>query len=85
MNEPEIVLVRSARELINQNQIGYGWENINFSIYSSDEDLIEDGFKKQGYNLGRKTKQIKRYFNLKKDDIVIVPVSGAIAIGIVKG
>ena len=85
MNEPEIVLVRSARELINQNQIGYGWENINFSIYSSDEDLIEYGFKKQGYNLGRKTKQIKRYFNLKKDDIVIVPVYGAIAIGIVEG
>lgn len=85
MIEPQIILVRSPRELINKNQIGYGWENIDFSSYETDKELIEKGFKKQGYNLGRKTKQIKRYFNLKENDIVIVPVSGAIAIAIVEG
>ena len=85
MNEPQIILVRSPRELINQNQIGYGWENIDFSSYSTDKELIEKGFNQQGYNLGRKTKQVKRYFNLKENDIVITPVSGAIAIAIVEG
>lgn len=85
MSEPKIILVRSPRELINQNQIGYGWENIDFSSYATDTDLIEKGFKDQGYNPGRKTKQIKRYFNLKKDDIVIIPVSGAITIAVVEG
>lgn len=85
MNEQQIILVRSSRELISQNKIGYGWENIDFSSYSTDGELIEKGFKNQGYNLGRKTKQIKRYFNLKENDIVIIPVSGAIAIAIVEG
>ncbi len=85
MSEPKIILVRSPRELINQNQIAYGWENIDFSSYKTANDLIEKGFKEQGYNLGRKTKQIKRYYNLEENDIVIVPVSGAIAIAIVEG
>ena len=85
MNEQNIILVRSPRELINQNQIGYGWEGIDFSSYVTVNDLIEIGFKEQGYNLGRKTKQIKRYYNLKENDIVIIPVSGAIAIARVEG
>ena len=85
MSEPQIILVRSSRELISQNQIGYGWENIDFSSYSTDSELIEKGFKNQGNDLGRKTKQVRRYFNLKENDIVIIPVSGAIAIAIVEG
>jgi len=85
MNKPQIVLVRSVKELINKNQIGYGWKGVNFSIYSTDNELIEQGFKQQGYHLGRKTKQIKRYFNLKENDIVVVPVSGAITFAIVEG
>jgi len=85
MNEQKIVLVRSSRELIDKNQIGYGWGGVDFSSYSSDTDLIELGIKGNNIFLGKKTKQVKRYFNLKKDDIVIVPVSGAIAIAIVEG
>ena len=78
----KIIMVRSPRELVNDGVVGYGWD-VNFSQYNTSKDLLESGFK--GKNIGRKTKQIKRFFDLKKDDIVVVPVSGAIAIGVVEG
>ena len=81
----KLILVRSSRELIDDGYVGYGWENVEFQAYNSSKDLLEKGFKGRGVNYGRKKKQIKRFFELEKDDIVVVPVSGAIAIGIVSG
>lgn len=81
----KIILIRSPRGLISKNQIGYGWDKINFSEYDSSKDLIKDGFKKKNINLGRKKNQIERYFNLEKDDLVVVPCAGTIAIARVIG
>lgn len=79
----KIVLVRSARELVEEGYIGYGWEKVKFNEYHTVKDLFSQGF--HGINYGRKKKQIIRFFELKKDDIVVVPLSGTIAIGIVEG
>ena len=78
-----IILVRSSRKLIKKGLIGYGWKNVNFKNYSSVKDLFDEGFK--GISIGRKRKQIKRFFTLTTGDLVVVPVSGAIAVGIVEG
>jgi restriction system protein len=81
--ENNIFLVRSAQKLIEQDLIGYGWEKVNFTKYSDAKELIEHGF--DGIDFGRKRKQIERYYNIKKGDIIIVPVQRAIAIGIATG
>ncbi|MFK0574030.1 restriction endonuclease [Endozoicomonas sp.] len=79
------VLVRSPKELIKNSEIGYGWRHVDFSKYTSFNELINDGFKKQGHDFGRKKNQIRRYFNLTKNDVVIIPTAGAIAIAKVEG
>ncbi len=79
----KVILVRSSRELIEKGYVGYGWNSIDFSQYSTVKELLSKGF--MSTKIGRKKKQIKRYFELKSGDIVIVPVSGAIAAGIVEG
>jgi restriction system protein len=79
----KIILVRSSRVLIEKGYVGYGWKHIEFRKYRTVKKLIESGFKDTHY--GRKRKQIQYFYELKKDDIVVVPVSGAIAIGKVEG
>lgn len=82
MAQVNFVMVRSPK-LIKNSQIGYGWASVNFSQFETVKDLIEKGF--QGIGRGRQTNQIKRYFNLKQGDYVIVPFSGTIAIAEVVG
>ena len=82
MAQVNFVMVRSPK-LIKNNQIGYGWASVNFSQFETVTDLIDKGFK--DIDRGRQTNQIKRYFNLKQGDYVIVPFSGSIAIAEVVG
>ena len=85
MLEKKIVLARSSKKLIPENKIGYGWSNVNFSEYQGVEDLFKRGFKGKERSIGRKTKQIKLFYNLKKDDLIVVPYSGSIVIAVVQG
>lgn len=82
MDKAKIILVRSPRTLIKDSLIGYGW-TVNFTAYESAKELIAKGFAEINY--GKRKKQISTYFNLKEGDIVVVPVSKAIAIGKVVG
>jgi len=82
MSDQKVILVRSEKKLVKEGFVGYGWP-INFSEYETIEDLLKIGFKDR--NRGRKTNQIKRFFALKKEDLVVVPVYGAIAIARVDG
>ncbi|MGY0216572.1 restriction endonuclease [Endozoicomonadaceae bacterium StTr2] len=79
------ILVRSPRTLIAQGEVGYGWKRVDFSAYEAFTDLVTKGFKEGDYQIGRRRKQVKRYYDLKQGDIVIVPVSRAIAIAEVEG
>ncbi len=82
MPQTKFMMVRSPK-LIKNNQIGYGWGNVDFSKFDNSTDLMKQGFK--DVDVGRQTNQIKRYFNLKEGDYVIVPFSGTIAIAEVIG
>lgn len=82
MPQTKFMMVRSPK-LIKNNQIGYGWGNVDFSRFDNSTDLMKQGFK--DVDVGRQTNQIKRYFNLKEGDYVIVPFSGTIAIAEVIG
>jgi len=83
MTEQKIILVRSPRELIEKGLIGYGWQDIDFSEFKDIDDLFKNGF--AGKNIGRKRNQIKRFFNLKEGDLVVVPFFKSIAIAKVIG
>ncbi|MEK5743235.1 restriction endonuclease [Acinetobacter variabilis] len=78
------LMVRSPESLIKENKIGYGWKQINFSTHNNVNSLIKDIIEKNG-SIGRMTNQVKNYFNLKQDDIVIVPLGKSIAIAKVLG
>ena len=85
MLDKKIVLTRSSRKLISEDTIGYGWSNVIFSDYPDIKVLFEQGFKGKEKSIGRKAKQIKLFYNLKKDDLVVLPFSGSIAIAVVQG
>jgi len=71
--------MRSPRELIKADKIGYGWKKVDFSKYDNAEEILKQ------LNAGRRKNQIKRFFNLKKGDIVLVPLHCSIALGVVIG
>lgn len=74
------LLVRSPAELLKNNLIGYGWGQVKFANYNSFKELIA-AFKDKNISLGRHTNQIKRFFNIKPGDIVVVPLVKSFAIG----
>ncbi|HJF28034.1 MAG TPA: restriction endonuclease [Acinetobacter lwoffii] len=77
-------MVRCPESLIKDNKIGYGWKQINFASHDNINSLIKEIIDKNG-SVGRMTNQVKNYFNLRKDDIVIVPLGRSIAIAKVIG
>jgi len=74
------VLVRSPRELVEDNLIGYGWGNVNFSKFTTAKDLIAH-FNKNNIDYRRQKNQIRRFFNISEGDVVIVPMGSSFAIG----
>lgn len=84
MSERNCYLMRTPSKYIEESLIVYGWEKINFSEFNNATEVL-DAIKQEYSSYGRKGNQIKRFFNLKENDIVIVPMKRAIAIGIVKG
>jgi len=79
-------LIRSPNALVKNNLLGYGWKDINFSKFKEDEVSVLLGEIENKYgSYGRKKNQIKRFFNLKGNDVVVVPMNNSIAIGVVVG
>ncbi|MCS4533563.1 restriction endonuclease [Neisseria montereyensis] len=80
-----IFMIRTPLYVVNAGYVGYGWAKVDFSQYQ-DTKALSDAFK-QHYpaGVGRKTKNIERFFNLKKGDIVLVPSSKSVSIGEVQG
>lgn len=78
-------MIRTPLYVVNAGHVGYGWAKVDFSQYQ-DTKALSDAFK-QNYpaGVGRKTKNIERFFNLKKGDIVLVPSSKSVSIGKVQG
>lgn len=84
MENVKIYLVRSPSQLIKLDQAGYGWDKINFSEAADISSLLQM-FTDKAIDVGRKRNQIRRFFSIKKDDIVIVPTYRSFALGIATG
>jgi len=80
----KILLVRSPESLAKQNLAGYGWGKIIFSDFQKFEELLSF-VKEQGIKIGRHKNQLSRFFKIEMGDIIVVPVSKAIIIGIADG
>lgn len=78
-----IYLLRSPEQLVARDRAGYGWNRINFSAFSGQpsECLLRE-FSNQDIDLGRQQSQILRFFNIQAGDLIVVPVYGAIVIGV---
>ena len=80
-----ILMVRCSLRAVNEGYVGYGWSKVDFSQYKDTKALFE-AFKQHYPNgIGRQKNNIQRFFNLKEGDIVIVPSSQSVSIGVVKG
>lgn len=79
-----ILLHRSPIEVIQTGYIGYGWKHVNFSEYQNINELLV-AFKEKYPKANRHHNMIRRFFNLKVGDIVIIPIPKAIIIGEVVG
>lgn len=80
-----ILMVRTHLSTIEKDYIGYGWAKVDFSICDNVTHVIEKINHNYTDGIGRHSNSVKRFFNLSKGDIVIVPLSKAIAIGVVSG
>jgi len=78
----KIILVRTPKSLVEKGLIGYGWKQVVFRDYQDSTILIENGFKANNINMGRKRKQIKLFHDIQEGDIIVVPIKKSIAIGI---
>ncbi|MBZ9566770.1 MULTISPECIES: restriction endonuclease [Modicisalibacter] len=72
-----VVMVRSPLELTAGDQAGYGWSQMNFSEHASADSLMK-AFRDRGIEIGRKGNQIRRFFNIRAGDLIVVPVPRAI-------
>lgn len=79
-----ILFHRSPIHLIQEGYIDYGWGNFDFTQYQTIDELLA-GFKNKYPESNRHHNMIRRFFNLKFGDIVIVPVYKAIVLGEVIG
>lgn len=79
------LLIRTPQAVIKQDKVGYAWKKVNFSQYQSAKDVISAIKNAYTDGIGRKAKSVKRFFDLKQGDIVVVPLTKSIAIGKVEG
>ncbi|SFP51029.1 restriction system protein [Nitrosomonas cryotolerans] len=81
----QVIMVRSPMSVLNKDYIGYGWAKVNFSEYETAPEVIQKINQEYPQGIRRHTNKVKRFFNLESGDIVIVPLSKAITIGVVNG
>lgn len=79
------IMIRSPMSVLENDHIGYGWAKVNFSEHKNATDVISKINEEYTNGIGRHSNSIKRFFNLENGDIVVVPLSKAVVIGIVNG
>ncbi len=74
-------LVRSSRSIpLESGLVGVGWDDLPFKNHPSADALINQMLS-SGWDLGRSANQIRRFKSIKKGDLIVVPIWGAVAIG----
>jgi restriction system protein len=74
-------LVRTDREFVEKGVIAVGWSKVNFANFTNTNELIAavDAVSP----IGRRANQIRRFVGMKAGDIVVVPLTKTIAVGVV--
>ena len=80
-----IFMIRNPLFVIDKGYVGYGWSKVDFSQYRDTKALFEAFEQQYPDGIGRQKNNIARFFNLKEGDIVIVPSSKSISVGVIKG
>lgn len=78
-NKTNYYLVRTIQELVEKNIIGIGWVNYHFNEIKSATEVINLVNKDHG--IGRRGNQIRRFYEVKENDIIVAPLPHCIAIG----
>jgi len=84
MSDRKYFLMRSPANLVENSLLGYGWKKVDFSKSIDFKNLLDEIKDKYG-SYGRKKNQVRRFFELKHGDVVVVPMKGSVVIGIVEG
>jgi restriction system protein len=79
LSERNYTLVRS-RINPEKNVVGIGYDVASFKEYDNAEDIIKEIIK--FYPIGRHSNQVRRFKEIKKGDIIIVPLSCSIMLAI---
>jgi len=82
--EKKYILCRSPESVVKEGWVSYGWSKVDFSKFDDFGGLAKE-IESQYGGFGRGKKQVKRFFELEKGDIVVVPVTRGIYIGVVEG
>jgi restriction system protein len=79
-------LFRSCREIpLESGLVGMGWDDIKFNEFETAEDIIKDITQVRGWNIGRRSEQIRKFKRIRKDDLIVVPYWGTAVIGVALG
>jgi restriction system protein len=78
-SEPHYYLVRSNPDLVEQGLVGVGWSDFNFAEIAEPDEAIDQI--NNAYGVGRNANQIRRFFNIAPDDVIVAPLPYSVAIG----
>lgn len=81
-NDRKYYLVRTIQELVEKSTIGVGWSDFDFSSPEyADVEVLVNAIDKD-YGIGRRGNQVRRFRQIKKGDVIIVPLPWCVAIGV---
>ena len=75
-------MVRTHEDFVERDLVGYGWSQVDFTQYE-DADAVIAAVRGQGYPVGRRANQIRRFFDMQPGDVVLAPLPRSFALGIV--
>lgn len=81
MSNVNCYMVRTLSELVDKGAVGVGWVDYNFVEIGDAEEVISQV--NQHFGIGRRANQVRRFFNMKEGDLVVVPFPYSVAIGTV--
>jgi len=82
--DPHYYLVRTTEELVERGLVGVGWSEFRFDQISNAENAIQAIIDEWG-SVRRWANQIRRFYAIRDNDVVVAPVPYAVAIGIATG
>jgi restriction system protein len=77
--EPQYYLVRTTPDLVERGIVGVGWSDFNFAEIANAEETIRQI--NADYGIGRWGNQIRRFYQIVGEDVIVAPLPYTVAIG----